>query len=125
MRLDPETEARILATDGVVVRTGSSVALPAGPMTERVFMQSIIDLAKREGWRHYHTHDSRRSPSGFPDLVLVKPPRIIAAEVKTETGQVTADQQNWLDDLGLTPVETFIWRPSYWAGIVAALKGKQ
>ena len=40
----------------------------------REFMPAVVELAKRFGWLLYHTHNSRRSASGFPDLVMVRPP---------------------------------------------------
>ena len=41
-------------------------------MTESQFQSAVIELAKLNGYRLiYHTHDSRRSVPGFPDLVLV------------------------------------------------------
>ena len=48
-------------------------------MTEKEFQRLVVDYATLHGWMHYHTHDSRRSTPGFPDLVLVRE-RIIFAE---------------------------------------------
>lgn len=47
----------------------------ARDMSESVFQSKVINMAKSLGWEHYHTHDSRRSVAGFPDLVLVHPQR--------------------------------------------------
>jgi hypothetical protein len=47
--------------------------------------------------------------------VLVRPPRLIFAELKSESGQVRANQTEWLDVLRLLPAaETYLWRPSDW-----------
>lgn len=54
-------------------------------ISERQLQATVIDLAKAYGWRYYHTYDSRRSPEGFPDLVLLR-----------------------VD----SSVETYLWRPS-------------
>ena len=67
-------------------------------MTEDQLQAAIIECARLFGWRHYHTFNSRRSVSGFPDLVLLKVPRIIFAELKTATGKLTDDQREWLSD---------------------------
>jgi hypothetical protein len=59
-----------------------------------------------------------------PDLVLVRPPRLIFAELKSESGQVRANQTEWLDVLRLLPAaETYLWRPSDWDEPVEVLTG--
>lgn len=81
-------------------------------MTEREFSQSIVDAARTLGWRVYRTWTSLHSPKGFPDLCMVRRGRILFAELKTDTGKVTPDQQAWLDDLRAVGVEVYLWRPS-------------
>jgi hypothetical protein len=50
-----------------------------GELRESVFQDQIVGLARFYGWdRVYHTHDSRRSHPGFPDLVLVRGPELVA-----------------------------------------------
>lgn len=80
-------------------------------MTEAQFLAAVLDLARLFGWRAYHTHDSRRSAPGFPDLVLVKPPRIVFAELKSLTGRVTAEQAAWLADLRACGLTAGVWTP--------------
>ena len=92
------------------------------PQSEKAFQRQIIDLARWLHWAHYHTWRSDRSPSGFPDLVLVRPPRILFVEVKREEGKVTPAQLHWLQVLGACRgVEVATWRPSDWALIEATL----
>jgi hypothetical protein len=93
-------------------------------MSEEAFQQWVIDFARLRGWRYYHTRYSKRSPSGFPDLVLVRNGRLIFAELKTETGRVTTDQQDWIDDLDdVTPLlGVYVWRPSDMEEIAEVLK---
>jgi hypothetical protein len=89
-------------------------------------MQAVRELARLYGWMEYHTHDSRRSTSGFPDLVLLRPPRLIFAELKTPKGRVTPEQEVWLQALARVPdMEVFCWRPHDWPFIEAVLKPKR
>lgn len=92
-------------------------------ITEKEFMQQILDLARLSGWLCYHTHDSRRSAPGFPDLVLVRPPVVVFAELKTEVGKVQPEQREWLKALGgCEAVEARLWRPSDWPEVEEVLK---
>ena len=82
---------------------------------EKDFMDKLLDAAVPAGWMVYHTYDSRRSTAGFPDLVLVKPPVVVFAELKTEKGKTSEEQRIWLEQLGLcTDIEVHLWRPSNW-----------
>lgn len=80
-------------------------------LTERQWQAAIVATARQFNWSVYHTAFSIKSSPGFPDLVLVRPPRIIFAELKTATGRLTHHQQSWLDLLGACEsVETYLWR---------------
>ncbi len=83
-----------------------------------------MTLARLTGWRCYHPFDSRRSARGFPDLVLLKPPWLCSAELKTDTGRVTPEQALWLDALSAVAdvPETYLWRPRDWDRIVTCLQ---
>ena len=84
-------------------------------LAERDFQRQVVELAKLTGWQVYHTYDSRRSNPGFPDLVLVRPPRLVCAELKRQKGRVTAAQREWAEALRACPgVEYYLWRPSDW-----------
>jgi len=48
---------------------------------------------------------------GFPDLCLVREQRIIFAELKSAKGKVSDEQFIWLENLGKTKAEVYIWRP--------------
>lgn len=88
-------------------------------IAERDFQQSVIDLAHIYGFALvYHTHDSRRSVPGFPDLVITGHGRCIFAELKTERGRLSQAQKEWLASLEeCAGVETYVWRPSSWEEI--------
>jgi VRR-NUC domain-containing protein len=107
-------------------------AAPAGPpaISERAFQQAVLRVAKDCGWAGYFTKDSRRSPSGFPDLVLVRPPTATQPgtalfwELKRADGIVTLQQAHWLRLLGqVTQVEAGVWRPEAWSTLVERLRG--
>ena len=109
-----------------LVRLGAGVRAPAPPppagCSEKVFQRHVVALAERGGWEAFHVYDSRRSAAGFPDLVLVRPPVLILAELKTDTGRTTPAQDEWLELLGRVPgVRVRLWRPALWAAIAAEL----
>ena len=83
----------------------------------------MIKLSRLLGWMCFHTHDSRRSEPGFPDLVLVKSGRpVIYAELKTDTGKPTPAQRDWLDALNKAEgTRAFLWRPADLEDIAAIL----
>ena len=88
--------------------------LPA--LSEARFQAQVVMLARLHRWLTYHTYDSRRSTAGVPDLLLVRPPRVIFAELKRDVGTVSPAQRVWLDRLGACGgVETYCWRPRDWA----------
>ena len=89
--------------------------------TERDFQAAIIEVAEINGWYVYHTYDSRRSAAGWPDLVLLRAPRIIIAEVKSATGKLREAQRDVLQMLDSCGIETHVWRPADWEHIVTAL----
>jgi hypothetical protein len=89
-------------------------------LTERIFQQVITEAARLGGWLVYHTHDSRRSEPGFPDLVLVRD-RVVFAELKTEKAKPTPEQLQWLERLEQAGAEVHLWRPQYWPQIERVL----
>jgi hypothetical protein len=95
---------------------------PATHVTEKQFMAAVIEMAQMLGWLVYHTHESRRSEAGFPDLVCVRRDRVVFIELKTEKGRLSEDQERWLAALGLAGAEVRCWRPSDWPEIEAALQ---
>ena len=83
-------------------------------MTERELQAAVERIADLTGWQYYHTHDSRRSAPGFPDLVLARGKRVIFAELKSAGGRLSITQKEWLDTLEHTPAEVYVWRPKDW-----------
>jgi len=88
------------------------------------FRVQICQLAKLLGWRVYWTWKSFHSPKGFPDLVLVKHPRLIFAELKVKKDKLRSDQKLWLEELEKCPGnETYLWRPENFENIKDTLEG--
>jgi len=95
------------------------------PVNEAALLAYVRDLCAVRKWRVYHTHDSRHSPAGFPDLVMVRPPRLVFAELKAGAHlKPTPAQAEWLLDLtkvgeafrhaaGGLGVETYLWNPDH------------
>lgn len=90
---------------------------------EAEFQNAVNKLAAKHGWLVYHTHNSRRSQPGFPDLVIVRGKEVIFAELKRERGaSVTIPQQEWLDSLSeVEEIGVYLWRPSDWDYIVECI----
>lgn len=89
---------------------------PSAPeISESQFQSQVIELATLLGFTLiYHTHDSRRSPSGFPDLVLVSGHRaaVLFRELKKESGRVSGTQKDWIAGLQSAGQDAGVWRPS-------------
>lgn len=91
-------------------------------MTEAEFQKRITDLCDWLKLKWHHETDSRRSKAGFPDLVIVGPGGLLFAELKTQRGRVSKEQQAWLSALLDVGVRAYVWRPSDWPRIVQELK---
>lgn len=87
---------------------------------ERELQLAVVQLAQLLGYRCHHVYDSRLASAkvdpGFPDWIFAKDGRVLAVELKTERGKVSARQADWLYHLAaLGHIETFIWRPRHWS----------
>ena len=90
---------------------GELIEPPRVELTEKEYQAQIVELAETLGWRIYHTHDSRRSPAGFPDLVAAHPiGGVIFVEVKARRGRLSQAQRAWLDCLWNADARVFVWR---------------
>jgi len=95
--------------------------------TESDFQNWVIREAKHHGWLVYHTHDSRKSEPGFPDLVMTNGKRVIFAELKTNASdsKPSSAQARWLLMLTHAGQEVWIWRPRDKAEILARLQTRE
>ena len=92
-------------------------------VSERELTAYVRDVARVLGWRRYHTWLSKHSPAGFPDEVLVRSGRLIFAELKSERGKLSDEQEAWLEELrGVPAVEVFVWRPADMDAIAEVLR---
>lgn len=85
----------------------------ADSMTEKQLMQTVIDAARLLNYNVYHTHNSRRSEAGFPDIVALRQRdgRRYAIECKTAKGTPTPAQIDWLAAFSACGIPSLIVRP--------------
>lgn len=87
----------------------------AEAMSERELQESVRLLCVAHGLLYYHTHNSRHSPAGWPDVVVANPREpgaILFRELKSHDGKVTPAQQEWLDVLAGAHLDVGVWRPA-------------
>lgn len=101
-------------------------------MSEDELFENVRDYCKAGGWWMYHTHDSRKSTPGWPDVVALRAGTLLIAELKRQREQPTPPQtlvigllRDVVDSVrgnalrsGHTagtedlPVQVYVWRPS-------------
>lgn len=104
-------------------------------MTERELQSAVIECARLLGWTVAHfrpalTAKGWRTPveadgAGFPDLVLVRGPRMFFAELKSATGRLSPAQEEWKRALEQAGRTVYVWRPADWVhgAVEAVLRG--
>jgi hypothetical protein len=96
------------------------------PRHEKDFTQMVMREAAARGALSYHTHDSRRSPAGFPDLVVVNPrlwQGTVYMELKMPGNYPTKVQREWLTALVDAGERVYVFRPDDWKDIISILDG--
>jgi hypothetical protein len=92
-------------------------------ISERDLTGYVRDVARLHGWRRYHAWLSKHSPAGFPDEILLRPPRLVVAELKSSAGRTSDAQEEWLEAWRQIPcAEVFLWTPADMDGIAAVLR---
>lgn len=81
--------------------------------------QLIQGQARRNldrGILYYHTHDSRHSPKGFPDVMVLfgNSTRWLVAELKNQKARPAPEQVAWLDAFARVGADVYLWRPIHW-----------
>lgn len=82
--------------------------------TEKELQDHIVGVARALGFMAYHTHDSRRSEPGYPDLHLIHPGRGVSLfrELKSHKGRISPDQRKWGAALTAAGFDFDYWRPA-------------
>jgi hypothetical protein len=98
-------------------------------ISEKAFTAQVISLARHLGWKTCHFRPAQTQTGrwitavqgdgkGFPDLVMARKQFVIFAELKTETGRMTSEQDMWSAVLP----NCYLWRPSDYEEIERILK---
>ncbi|HXT99501.1 MAG TPA: VRR-NUC domain-containing protein [Polyangia bacterium] len=103
---------------------------------ESVLLSQVMAYAHMRGWRTSHDRATNaprrcrdcgsyqripRNTPGLPDLILLRRPRLVIAELKREGEKPTSAQQRWLDEFAACGIETFVWFPHDFETIKAVL----
>ena len=98
-------------------------------VTEDDLLRAVLDLARIKGWRcaHFRSVKTQRPDGstrwltpvqgdgvGFPDLILLRGDRGIAWELKSDVGQGTDEQAEWLTAFKAAGLEARFVRPKDW-----------
>lgn len=80
---------------------------------EKQFQSQVRTIAGLYGWLEHVVYDSRHSPSGWPDVTLLRDGHMVCLELKSENGRVTPTQKQFLDELNQVPgIDAGVYRPS-------------
>lgn len=107
-------------------------------LSEVEFQGQVIDLAQSLGWKvasfrkvrvqrkngdTYWETPVAADGKGFLDLELVRPPRVLKAELKVGDNTTTPEQEDWIAlYAGCPGVECYVWWPAHWLRIVEVLR---
>lgn len=97
----------------------------AKTIAEERLLLNIIEFSAWHGWRSIHFRPLRavrgwRTPiqgkgaRGWPDLVLLRPPRLLFVELKAHRGTLDECQVQWLAELVACGAEVYVWTPTDW-----------
>jgi hypothetical protein len=102
--------------------------------SEEDFQKKVIDLSHMNGYRVAHFRKARKKNGdwitpvsadgkGWLDLVLVNGDKgdIIFAELKSEKGKMTKEQEEWFIRLSKCSKSVYCWKPSNWDEIIRRL----
>jgi hypothetical protein len=103
-------------------------------MTEAAFTTELLKWLKVYKWRSFHVRNSGyggntyvQGEPGFPDIVAIRPPRLLVAELKigkagTLLGEPRPEQRMWLAALERVGAEVHVWHPADLPRIVEILR---
>ena len=129
------------ATRRAGVGPGSRTAAPGAAklprQAEKDWQATVLAYARLMGWRVWHdvaTNTPRRCGScgavrqtprnvaGWPDLVLIRRPDIVFAELKRDGEHPSPEQQAWIDELRACGMRVYVWTPAAWAEVEEVLR---
>lgn len=114
--------------------------------TERSFQAQVIRAAELLGWRVRHDSATNqrqtcaschamlrcascgtepriiRNAAGMLDLLLIRRPRVVWAELKSDRGKLTDEQLTMLTELRASGQEAYLWKPKDWPTIERILR---
>ena len=91
-------------------------------VSEAKFQEDVRDAADRLGWKFKHDWSSEKSVEGWPDCFLLRGSRSLVLELKTEKGQITQEQREWLAAFNDAHIEAWVVRPSDWDWLLEKLR---
>jgi len=104
-------------------------------ISEAQFMRQIVEYAELLRWHVFHDRATNqrttcagckarllcancqrparvvRNTAGMLDLILIRRPRVIWAELKSDRGKLTPDQLTVFCELRASGQEAYVWRP--------------
>jgi len=85
-------------------------------LLETPFLRLLVNVMEDCGWLVFHDEDSRWNKSGLPDVLAVRPPRVLMAELKrNHGGRWRQGQKVWREQLLRCPgLEYYQWQPEQW-----------
>jgi len=106
---------------------GPTPPAPTRPMLEEAdWMGAVGEALDWLGWSWIHHRAARtaagwvtatqgNAAAGFPDIVAVRPPRVLWLELKLDKGRVSPEQEDWLATLNDSGQEAHLIRlPREW-----------
>ena len=90
------------------------MAKPVPVVSEASLQGAVTDLCTWLGIKWYHVTDSRKDPSGWPDLVMCGRRKTIFRELKSATGRLRPEQRSWGERLAASGQDWALWRPADW-----------
>lgn len=106
-------------------------------ISERAFQSQVVRYARLMGWRVWHDNATNapklcrsckqplklpRNEAGLVDLILLRRPRVVWAELKSERGKVSPEQASFIAELRAAHQEVYLWRPSDWQEVERVLR---
>lgn len=90
-------------------------------MIEDDLLTAVLDMARLFGLRvaHFRPANTERGwrtavqadGKGYPDLTIAGPGGLLFRELKSATGRLSAEQQDWAATLASAGADFAVWRP--------------